>query len=51
MTVDVVVHADTTLLTQAVAARLIVRLIDAQAERGEAAIVLTGGRIDRKSVV
>lgn len=45
MTVDVVVHADTTLLTQAVAARLIVRLIDAQAERGEAAIVLTGGRI------
>ncbi|WP_422774224.1 6-phosphogluconolactonase [Plantactinospora sp. WMMC1484] len=41
----VVVHADPELLAQAVAARLLVRLIDAQAERGEAAVVLTGGRI------
>jgi 6-phosphogluconolactonase len=41
----VVVHADPGVLAQAVAARLIVRLIDAQAERGHAGIVLTGGRI------
>ncbi|WP_246001906.1 6-phosphogluconolactonase [Allorhizocola rhizosphaerae] len=45
MTVDVVVHADAELLAQAVAARLIVRLIDAQAARGEACVVLTGGRV------
>ncbi|MFC6021090.1 6-phosphogluconolactonase [Plantactinospora solaniradicis] len=40
-----VVHADPDLLAQAVAARLIVKMIDAQAERGQASIVLTGGRI------
>lgn len=45
MSVDVVVHADAGLLAQAVAARLIVRLIDAQAARGEATVVLTGGRV------
>jgi 6-phosphogluconolactonase len=45
MTTDVVVHADADLLAQAAAARLIVKLIDAQAGRGEAALVLTGGRI------
>jgi 6-phosphogluconolactonase len=45
MTTDVVVHADADLLAQAAAARLIVKLIDAQAARGEAALVLTGGRI------
>ncbi len=45
MTTDVVVHADAGLLAQAAAARLIVKLIDAQAARGEAALVLTGGRI------
>ena len=45
MTVDVVVHADPQLLAEAAAARLIVKLIDAQAARGEAALVLTGGRI------
>ncbi|HEX6970159.1 MAG TPA: 6-phosphogluconolactonase [Micromonosporaceae bacterium] len=43
--VSLVVHADAHLLAQAAAARLIVKLIDAQAERGQAAIVLTGGRI------
>jgi 6-phosphogluconolactonase len=32
-------------LAQAVAARLIVKLIDAQAERGFAGVVLTGGRV------
>ncbi|SDZ10547.1 6-phosphogluconolactonase [Micromonospora pattaloongensis] len=42
---SVVVHADPDVLAQAVAARLIVKLIDAQAERGEAAVVLTGGRV------
>lgn len=41
----VVVHADKDVLAQAVAARLIVALIDAQADRGEASVVLTGGRI------
>ncbi|MBE1492143.1 6-phosphogluconolactonase [Plantactinospora soyae] len=40
-----VVHADPDLLAQAVAARLVVKVIDAQAERGQASIVLTGGRI------
>lgn len=42
--ISVVVHADQDLLAQAVAARLIVKLIDAQAARGHAGIVLTGGR-------
>jgi 6-phosphogluconolactonase len=41
----VVVHDDPKLLAEATAARLIVRLTDAQAERGVAALVLTGGRI------
>jgi 6-phosphogluconolactonase len=43
--VSVIVHADPILLAQAAAARLAVRLIDAQAERGEASVVLTGGTI------
>lgn len=41
----VVVHRDATVLTQAVAARIITVVVDAQAARGEAAIVLTGGGI------
>ncbi|MCW6008642.1 6-phosphogluconolactonase [Micromonospora sp. CPCC 205371] len=41
----VVVHADPDLLAQAVAARLIIKLIDAQAARGSACVVLTGGRV------
>lgn len=45
MTSSVIVHADPTLLAEAVAARLTTRLIDAQAARGFASIVLTGGRI------
>jgi 6-phosphogluconolactonase len=45
MTATVVVHADPGMLAQAVAARLVVRILDAQAERGFAAVVLTGGRI------
>ncbi|GIJ77478.1 6-phosphogluconolactonase [Micromonospora phaseoli] len=42
---SVAVHADADLLAQAVAARLVVRLLDAQAERGQASVVLTGGRV------
>ncbi|MGW3898522.1 6-phosphogluconolactonase, partial [Micromonospora profundi] len=42
---SVAVHADADMLAQAVAARLLVKLLDAQADRGEAAVVLTGGRI------
>ncbi|MEV1329970.1 6-phosphogluconolactonase [Micromonospora costi] len=42
---SVAVHADADLLAQAVAARLVVKLLDAQAERGQASVVLTGGRI------
>jgi len=41
----VVVHATPQLLAEAVAARLLVRLVDAQAARGIADLVLTGGRI------
>jgi 6-phosphogluconolactonase len=43
--VGVVVHADPEVLAPAVAARLVVRLVDAQAARGLATVVLTGGRI------
>jgi 6-phosphogluconolactonase len=42
---QVVVHRDASLLAQAVAARIIVAIVDAQAARGEASIVLTGGGI------
>jgi 6-phosphogluconolactonase len=41
----VVIHDGPKLLALATAARLIVRLTDAQAERGVASLVLTGGRI------
>jgi 6-phosphogluconolactonase len=41
----VVVHRDATLLAQAVAARIITGIVDAQAARDEASIVLTGGGI------
>ena len=39
----VVVHRDAALLAQAVAARLITRMVDAQASRGWASVVVTGG--------
>jgi 6-phosphogluconolactonase len=45
---SVVVHADPDLLAQAAAARLTVKLLDAQAERGAASVVLTGGGIATK---
>ena len=41
---SVVVHADPQVLAQAAAARLAIRLLDAQAARGMASVVLTGGR-------
>ncbi len=42
-TVDV--HHDATALTEAVAARLITHLVDVQASRGSASVVLTGGTV------
>jgi len=42
---SVIVHADADLLAEAVAARMLVRLIDAQSVRGAASVVLTGGRV------
>ena len=45
MTPLVVTHRDATLLAQAVAARLVTALVDAQAARGSASVVLTGGGI------
>lgn len=41
----VLVHEDVTTLARAVAARLVTRLVDAQAARGTASVVLTGGEI------
>jgi 6-phosphogluconolactonase len=41
----VVIHHDTEVLADAVAARLITRLVDVQAARGVASLVLTGGRV------
>ena len=42
---EVVVHATADLLAEAVAARLVTRLVDAQAARGSASVVLTGGGV------
>jgi 6-phosphogluconolactonase len=41
---DVIVHADADILAAAAAARLVTRIVDAQAARGWASVVLTGGR-------
>jgi 6-phosphogluconolactonase len=41
---QVVVHRDGDLLAAAAAARLVTRMVDAQAARGYASVVLTGGR-------
>src|SRR3954447_9520369 len=46
----VVVHQDASLLARAVAARLVTALVDAQAARGHAAVVLTGGGIGTASL-
>jgi 6-phosphogluconolactonase len=42
---EVLVHRDATLLAQAVAARLVTRLVDSVSARGTASVVLTGGGI------
>lgn len=41
----VVVHADAATVARAVAARFVTRLVDAQAARGSASVVITGGSI------
>ncbi|MDI3387389.1 6-phosphogluconolactonase [Streptomyces sp. B-S-A8] len=41
---QLVVHRDKDLMAQAAAARLITKIVDAQAARGSASVVLTGGR-------
>ncbi|MFD9463880.1 6-phosphogluconolactonase [Streptomyces sp. NPDC060027] len=43
-TPQLVVHRDKELMAEAAAARLITKIVDAQASRGYASIVLTGGR-------
>ncbi|WUH94091.1 6-phosphogluconolactonase [Streptomyces sp. NBC_00433] len=43
-TPQVVVHRDKGLMARAAAARLITKIVDAQAARGSASVVLTGGR-------
>lgn len=43
-TPQVVVHRDKELMARAAAARLITKVVDAQAARGSASVVLTGGR-------
>jgi 6-phosphogluconolactonase len=45
---SVVVHSAPDVLAEAVAARLLIRLVDAQAARGVASVVLTGGRVAAK---
>lgn len=45
MTATVVVSRDADVLAHAAAARLLTRLVDAQAERGTASVVLTGGGV------
>lgn len=42
---SVLVHRDAGLLAQAVAARLVTRIVDLQAAKGSASLVLTGGEI------
>ena len=44
-TPEVIVHRDAALLADAVAARLVTRVVDAQAAAGAASVVLTGGGI------
>jgi 6-phosphogluconolactonase len=44
----VVVVSDADVLASTVAARLVIKIIDAQAERGWASVVLTGGRVAAK---
>jgi len=50
VTATVVVHADDATVAQAVAARLVTRIVDVQAARGFASVVLTGGSIVNHSL-
>jgi len=45
---SVIVHSEPEVLAEAAAARLLIRLLDAQAARGVASVVLTGGRVAAK---
>jgi 6-phosphogluconolactonase len=45
---EVIVHRDAKLLAQAVAARLVTRMVDAVAARGTGSVVLTGGGVGTK---
>ena len=45
MTSTVIVHRDAATLAAAAAARLVTRLVDVQAARGQASVVLTGGGV------
>lgn len=47
---QVVVHSGADLLAKAAAARLVTRLVDAQAARGRASIVLTGGGVGTETL-
>ena len=47
---EVMVHRDAEVLAQAVAARLITRLVDVQSVRGLAQVVLTGGTVGIKTL-
>jgi len=49
VSVEIIVHPDAESLAAAVAARLITSIIDAQAARGRAAVVLAGGGMGGKS--
>lgn len=49
-TPEVLVHRDGATLAAAVAARLVTRVVDAQAARGSASVCLTGGRIGTASL-
>ncbi|KWW99904.1 6-phosphogluconolactonase [Carbonactinospora thermoautotrophica] len=49
-TPTVLVHRDADLLAQAIAARLVTRLVDVQTARGSASLVLTGGGIGIKTL-
>jgi 6-phosphogluconolactonase len=46
----VIIHRDAEVLAQAVAARLITRVVDVQALRGAAHVVLTGGTVGTKTL-
>ena len=48
---EVVIHRDEPLLAAAIAARLVTRIVDAQASKGFASVVLTGGGIGIATLV